>query len=62
MNFYVVHKGKNPGIYKTWIECKKEVEGYTGAMYKKFDNIKDAEIFLKNGFNQKTLEKYSKKK
>ena len=61
MNFYVVHKGKNPGIYKTWIECKKEVEGYTGAMYKKFDNIKDAEIFLKNGFNQKTLEKYSKK-
>ena len=48
MNFYVVHKGKNPGIYKTWIECKKEVEGYTGAMYKKFDNIKDAEIFIEN--------------
>jgi ribonuclease HI len=34
--FYVVWIGKNPGIYNSWDQCKKQVEGADGAKYKGF--------------------------
>lgn len=61
MKLYAVHKGRKPGIYTTWEECKKQVDGFNGPIYKKFDNRTSAELFLKNGFNQKSLDKFSKK-
>ena len=61
MKLYAVHKGRKPGIYTTWEECKKQIDGYSGPIYKKFDNRTSAELFLKNGFNQKSLDKFSKK-
>lgn len=61
MKLYAVHKGRKPGIYNTWDECKKQVDGFNGPIYKKFDNRTGAELFLKNGFNQKSLDKFSKK-
>lgn len=61
MKLYAVHKGRKPGIYNTWEECKKQIDGFSGPIYKKFDNITSAELFLKNGFNQKSLDKFSKK-
>lgn len=27
--YYAVAKGKTPGIYSTWDECKNEITGYT---------------------------------
>ena len=45
-NFYAVKQGKNPGIYKTWDECKAQVEGFSGALYKGFSTCKEAEIYL----------------
>ena len=45
-NFYAVKQGKNPGIYKTWDECKAQVEGFSGALYKGFSTRKEAEIYL----------------
>lgn len=51
-SYYVVHKGKKPGIYKTWNECKLQVEHIEGAIFKKFTNKIDAEKFLKNGFGE----------
>ncbi len=47
---YVVHKGHNPGIYNTWDECKKNVDKYEGAIFKKFTDEKEANEFLINGF------------
>ncbi|WP_302789300.1 viroplasmin family protein [Anaerostipes caccae] len=47
--FYVVRKGKNPGIYSTWDECKKQVDGFSGAEYKSFVVIFD--LTLINGTN-----------
>ena len=41
-NFYAVKQGKNPGIYKTWDECKAQVEGFSGALYKGFSTRKEA--------------------
>lgn len=37
--FYVVWKGKHPGIHKTWAACKKAIEGYKGAEYKSFQSF-----------------------
>ncbi len=48
--FYVVHKGRIPGIYGNWIDCKKQIDKFDGAIFKKFDKKSEAEEFLKNGF------------
>lgn len=45
--YYVVKKGYQPGIYKTWLECKKAVEGFKSPIYKKFSSFDEANIFFK---------------
>ena len=40
--FYVVWKGKNPGVYESWAECKKQIENFTGALYKSFESETNA--------------------
>lgn len=40
--FYTVWNGVKPGVYKTWDECKAQVEGYDGAIYKSFPSLDDA--------------------
>lgn len=42
-NFYTVWNGVVPGVYKTWAECKAQVEGYEGAIYKSFPTLEEAE-------------------
>jgi ribonuclease HI len=34
--FFVVWEGKEPGIYRSWEECKRQIHGYEGAIYKGF--------------------------
>ena len=34
--FFVVWEGKEPGIYRSWDECKRQIHGYGGALYKGF--------------------------
>lgn len=41
--FYVVWKGVKPGIYSDWTICKKQVEGFTGPLYKSFESMAQAE-------------------
>jgi ribonuclease HI len=43
---YGVKKGKTPGIYYNWADCKAEVDGYPGAIYKSFPTVAQAEAFL----------------
>jgi len=50
---YTVHKGRVPGIYTTWAECKKQIDKFDGAIYKKFNNKDEAKAFLENGFGNK---------
>lgn len=38
LKFYVVWDGVKPGVYNSWNECKKQVDGYEGAKYKSFDS------------------------
>lgn len=44
--YYAVKVGKKPGIYSSWSECKKQVDGFSGATYKSFSSLKEAEDFL----------------
>lgn len=42
-NFYVVWNGVKPGVYSSWAECKAQVDGYDGAIYKSFPSKEAAE-------------------
>lgn len=46
MSYYAVKKGYKPGIYNTWEECKKNVNGFKRAEFKKFKNIDNAKNFI----------------
>lgn len=48
-NYYAVRLGKTPGIYTSWDDCKAQVTGYKGAIFKGFEEKKDAEDFMKAG-------------
>lgn len=41
--YYVVWKGAKPGIYTSWDECREQVHGTEGALYKAFDSLPEAE-------------------
>ena len=43
--YYVVKKGFQTGIYKTWDECKKAVTGFSSPIYRKFTVFQDAYDF-----------------
>ena len=43
---YAVKNGKTPGIFETWDECKKSVDGYSGAVFKSFKTKDEALAFL----------------
>ena len=48
--FYVVWKGHHPGVYDRWETCKKEIEGFAGALYKGFPDKASAESAFAKGF------------
>ena len=47
--YYAVKKGRKPGIYDTWDECRKQTLGFSGAVYKSFKTRPEAEAFLTPG-------------
>ncbi|WP_314989648.1 ribonuclease H family protein [uncultured Gemella sp.] len=52
--FYAVKKGKKTGIFSTWDECKEQVTGFKGAVYKSFKTLSEAEAFLER--NEEKIE------
>ena len=50
--YYVVHKGRVPGIYTNWGDCKKQIDKYDGAIFKKFVSKEEATKFLEIGFGE----------
>lgn len=62
-NFYVVWNGVVPGVYSSWNDCKKQVEGYEGALYKSFSTREEADEAYNNNpwqYIGKNAEKKSK--
>ena len=37
--YYVVWRGNNPGIYKSWEECQVQIKNIKGALFKGFEDI-----------------------
>ncbi|HHH52658.1 MAG TPA: ribonuclease H [Bacteroidetes bacterium] len=48
--YYVVWKGRKPGVYNSWDECKKQIFQYEGAEYKGFPTKLSAEKAYKGQY------------
>ena len=59
LKYYAVYKGKSgsPKIFTSWDECKKEVIGFKGAIYKSFTTEKDAINFIELNSEGKVSDK-----
>lgn len=44
--YYAVKRGRIPGIYDSWEDAKYQVNEFSGAVYKGFENMNDAEVFM----------------
>ena len=44
--FYAVRIGRTPGIYMSWEDCRKMVDGYPKAEYKSFKTEEEAFSYL----------------
>jgi ribonuclease HI len=65
--FYVVWKGKKPGIFDSWKECKKSIANYAGAEYKSFESFETAKKAYNGNYadfkgKKKTASSLSKEK
>ena len=40
--YYAVKRGKTPGIYLTWEDCRSQISGFSGAVYKGFETLEEA--------------------
>lgn len=45
--FYAVKKGHRPEIYDSWEDCQKQIDGFSGAEFKKFKTMEEATEFIK---------------
>lgn len=48
--YYVVWKGKNPGIYGDWEACRREIEAVEGARYMGFPTREEAEAAFRGTY------------
>ncbi|KXB66754.1 hypothetical protein HMPREF3181_00529 [Parvimonas sp. KA00067] len=44
--YYAVKVGKSTGIFNNWEDCKKQVAGFSGAIYKSFQSLDKAKEYL----------------
>ena len=44
--FYAVRKGRQTGLFTKWDDCKAQVQGYSGAVYKSFATLAEAQQYL----------------
>ena len=47
--YYAVKNGRSVGIFTSWDECKKQINGFSGAIYKSFATLQEAEEYLYDG-------------
>ncbi len=54
--FYAVRKGRKSGIYYSWPECQEQITGFSGAEYKSFKTMTEAEEYLAVGTGKKQIQ------
>jgi len=60
--FYVVWQGRKPGIYTDWPTCLQQVDKFTGARYKSFPSLADAQSAFEGGSSSAGTSSKSKNK
>lgn len=53
-DYYAVKVGRVPGIYRTWPDCQAQTSGISGALYKSFFTLEEAEAYLSTENNAPT--------
>ena len=43
MTWYVVYKGRVPGVYDDWVDCRRQVHRFSGNSYKGYNTMAEAE-------------------
>lgn len=46
--YYAVRKGRKTGIFDTWSICEQQIKGYSGAEYKSFKTLNDAQNYMQS--------------
>lgn len=46
MSWYVVKRGRIPGIYTDWDSCEKQIKGFSNAKFKKFNVESEARSYF----------------
>jgi ribonuclease HI len=49
--YYVVWRGRTPGVYSSWPECERQVKGFIGAEYKSFETLENARAALRRKYS-----------
>ena len=44
--YYAVRQGQKKGIFETWAECQASTKGYSGAEFKSFKTLIEAEAYI----------------
>lgn len=44
--FYAVAAGRKTGVFNTWAECQAQVRGFSGAKFKSFPTLAEAQAFV----------------
>lgn len=44
--YYAVRAGRQTGLFTSWEDCKAQVQGYSGAVYKSFTSLQEAQQYL----------------
>jgi ribonuclease HI len=47
-SYYAVKEGRQPGIYRNWEDCNRNVKGFKGQRFRKFSSEKDALEYLED--------------
>lgn len=62
IKYYVVWRGRKPGIYTSWSECEAQVKGFPNAAYKSFGSESEARVAYNGGPNIGITSKVQKEK
>lgn len=54
--YYAVRVGARTGVFTSWEECQKAVDGFSGAKFKKFHSLEEAERFVYDDSDSKPIE------
>jgi len=46
--YYAVRRGYHLGIYRSWVECEREVKGFKNSEFRSFKQLGEDERYLRS--------------